>query len=141
MSVRIVVAGMLLLWSAAATAKDLRSQLDGEWKLVSSEQVLADGIKGPTPFYGEGRVGGLVFTTDGDMCAIVFAQSMNAYCGKYELNEGDRSVVFDVAIDGVPNDMGDKLKRELSFDGGKMKLRSVKPRDGVHEYTLTFKRM
>jgi len=138
------VAGLLLLSSAGgiAEAKSLASQLDGEWSLVSSEQVLDNGSRGPSPLYGQGGVSHLVFTDAGEMCAMVASRDdMNAYCGQYQLNEGARDVVFDVQMDGVPNDLGDKLHREITFDHGKLKLRTVKPKAGVAEYTLTFKRM
>jgi hypothetical protein len=138
---------MMLLWSAvSAEGKSLQKQLDGEWKLVSSEQVLTDGTRGPSPLYGPGGVGFLVFTDDGEMCAILAdpspsAGGLDAYCGKYQLNEGERYVVFDVKIDAVPNDVGDSLRRYISIDGDKLKLRTAKPHPGIEEYTLTWKRM
>ena len=139
------VVSVALLWSVAADAKSLEKQLDGEWKLVSSEQVKSDGTRGPSPLYGSGGVGFLIFAEGGEMCAILDKSTakggLDAYCGKYQLNESEQSIVFDVTLDAVPNDLGDRLKRSIYFDGGKLKLRSVKPRDGVQEYTLTFKRM
>src|SRR4051794_24259102 len=103
----------MMLWSVGAFAerKSLRTQLDGSWKLVSTEQVLTDGSRGPSPLYGPGRVQYLVFADDSEssMCVIVdqsprAEDALHAYCGRYELNEAERSLVYDVVFDAVPND-------------------------------------
>jgi hypothetical protein len=138
---------VFLLFSAAiAHGKTLEKQLDGEWKLVSSEQVKSDGTRSPNPLYGPGGIGFLVFAEGGEMCAILAAPSpsnggLDAYCGKYQLNEAEQSIVFDVVFDAVPNDLGDRLKRTISFEGDNLKLRAMKPHPGIEEYTLTWTRM
>jgi hypothetical protein len=137
-------ASLALLSSAGASAEGLASQLDGEWRLVSSEQVLADGTRGPSPLYGPGGVGFLIFTKGGEMCAITAApqsKETNAYCGRYELNEAEGYLVFNVQAAGMPQDIGDILKRYISFDGDRLKLRTAKPHPGIAEYTLTWQRM
>jgi Lipocalin-like domain len=145
--------GLVLFGAVAAEGKSLRSQLDGEWRLVSSEQISADGRRGPSPLYGSGRVGYLVFAPSGGVCVILAAassarptskesgDSLQAYCGRYQLNEAERYVVIDVKFDTVPNDVGEPLKRYISIEGKTLKLRTANPHPGIKEYTLTWHRL
>jgi len=144
---------LALFGAAAADGKSLRSQLDGEWKLVSSEQVSVDGKRGPSPLYGPGRVGYLIFAPSGGVCVILAAASnapmaskesgdrLQAYCGRYQLNEAHRYVVIDVKFDAAPNDVGEPLKRYISIDGKTLRLRTPNPHPGIKDYTLTWNRL
>lgn len=141
-------ASMIMLWSAEAAAEErnLRGQLDGGWKLVSAEQVLTDGTRSPSLLYGPGGVSYLIFADDSEssMCALIDPSpakyGVDAYCGRYQLNEAEGYVVFDVEMDAVPNDVGDGLKRFISIKGDTLKLRTARPHPGIAEYTLTWQR-
>jgi len=146
-------ASALLLWSAAAAAEErsLRSQLDGRWKLMSTEQLLADGTKRPNPLYQPGAVAYLLYASSGGMCAIFPTaddKALNAYCGKFELNEGERYVVHNIEIKNIPvkadqarvDEIGAVGNRYVTIDGNRLKLRIADPRPGVEEDTQTWKR-
>jgi hypothetical protein len=65
-----------------------------------------------------------------------------AYCGRYEVNEEQGFVVHHVDIDLVPNSVGTDLKRHVSLEGNRLKLRPMEPlAKGVVEYTLTWERV
>jgi hypothetical protein len=146
--------GMMLLLSAGASPEpgSLGKQLVGRWKLVSTEQVLADGTRRPNPLYVPGAVAYLIYSSDGGMCAIFPAvvngeERLNAYCGLYELNEAQGYVVHNVEIKAAPkedqlrvDDMGAGLNRYVSVDGDALKLRIVEPRPSVKQDTQTWKR-
>ena len=144
------LASLVILWSAGTSAKErsLRSQLDGTWKLVSTEQVLADGTRRPNPLYSPGDGAYLIYTDDGSMCAMFrSAEKMNAYCGVYELNEAQHYVSHNVEIKDLPDDarlrvrdIGDGVSRYISIDRDTLKLRTVEPRAGIKEDTQTWKR-
>ena len=147
------LASMLMLWSATVSAEErsLRSQLDGRWKLVSTEQLLADGTKRPNPLYQPGAVAYLMYASDGGLCTVFPTpddKALNAYCGVYELNEAERYVVHNVEIKNIPvkveqarvDEMGAAGKRYVTIDGNRLTLRIVDPRPGVKEDTQTWKR-
>ena len=139
---------LALFGAVAAEGKSLRSQLDGEWRLVSSEQVSVDGKRGPSPLYGPGRVGYLIFASDGGVCAVlappvsaVRNNDLQAYCGRYQLSEAEQYVVINVNIGGVPNDVNVPVRRYISIQGKTLKLRTTNPHPGIKEYTLTWRRL
>jgi hypothetical protein len=144
------LASMMLLLSAGVSAKDasLRSQIDGRWKLVSTEQVLTDGTRRPSPLYAPGVDAYLLYASDGGLCAVFPAgEALNAYCGTYELNEADRYVVHNVEVKNAPaadkarvDDMGAAGNRYISIEGNLLKLRVIAPRPGVKEDTQTWAR-
>jgi hypothetical protein len=151
-----------LCTSASANAQELSKGLIGTWKLVSTEQRLTDGSTRPSPLYGANGVGYLIYSESGFMCAVLMdpnrprwkaedspteaelkaiANHFVSYCGRYEVNEKERSVVHHVELDVVPNNVGDKLVRFVALTGNTLKLRPAEPRDGIVEYTLTWERV
>jgi hypothetical protein len=143
--VNFAVAFMLSVPAAAAANGSRHGQLDGEWRLVSSEQVKRDGTRGPSPLYGPDGVGFLVLAQPDEVCAVMTSPSpeggLNAYCGKYELNEAQRYIIIDIVVDAVPNDLGAGLKRYVSIDSDVLTLRTENPGPDVEEYTLTWRRL
>lgn len=150
MSALIKLASALLLLSAAASAgaKSLRSQLDGRWKLVSTEQVLTDGSKRPSTLYPSGINAYLLYSSDGGLCVIFPAgDALNAYCGSYELNEAGRWVEHNIEVKDAPAadqaklaDMGEAGNRDVSISGETLRIRRLDPRAGVKEETQTWAR-
>lgn len=141
---------------------DLRNELVGAWRLVSTEQRMADGTRRPSPLYGKDGIGYLIYSESGRMCAMLTdptrpkwkledAPSTNelhavadhfvAYCGRYEVNQAESYVIHDVEMDVVPNNVGGKLKRYISLAGNKLILRPAEAHLGVVEYTLTWERV
>jgi hypothetical protein len=142
--------GVALLWSAAvfANAATLRKRIGGTWKLVSTEQMLADGTWRPNPLHAPRGAAYLIYVEDGSKCAIFpSVEKMNAYCGLYQINEAQGSVSHNIEIKDVPDDarlrvqdIGARLRRYVSVDGDTTKLRTVEPRAGVKEDMQTWKR-
>lgn len=146
-----------------ASAQDLTKSLVGAWRLVSTEQRLSDGTSRPSPWYGPNGVGYLIYSESGRMCAVLMDpnsarwkseesptdaelrsrfEHFVAYCGRYEVNEEQGFVVHHVEIDLVPNSVGTDLKRHISLEGNRLKLRPAEPLPkGVLEYTLTWERV
>ena len=146
-----------------ASAQDLAARLIGTWRLVSTEQRLSDGTIRPSPLYGPAGVGYLIYSATGRMCAILTDPTRDhwksedaptetelrsiyehfvAYCGRYEVNEDGKFVVHHVEIDVIPNSVGTDLKRYVSFEGNRLKLRPAEPlAKGVVEYTLTWEKL
>src|SRR5437868_15031676 len=51
------------------TESEIRDQIVGTWKLVSTEQTMKDGTTRPYPRYGPHARGFLMYQRDGYMCA------------------------------------------------------------------------
>ena len=148
---------------SAASAQSMSRALVGAWRLVSTEQRLSDGTSRPSPLYGSGGVGYLIYTDSGRMCALLTDPSRAkwkssgapteaelrstfdhfvAYCGRYEVNETQGFVVHHVEMDVVPNSVGTDLKRYASLEGNRLKLRPAEQLpEGVTDYTLTWERV
>jgi uncharacterized protein (TIGR02145 family) len=146
-----------------ASAQDLAKRLVGAWRLVSTEQRLSDGTSRPSPLYGPNGVGYLMYSESGRMCAVLMDPSRArwkledapteaelrsslehfvAYCGRYDVDERDKSVVHHVEMDLVPNALGIERKRYASLEGNRLELRPAEPMGkDVVEYTLTWERV
>ncbi len=167
MSARFIIGCLILavgLEGCAATpTNDLARKLVGAWQLVSTEQRLVDGTRRPSPLYGPNGVGYLIYSDSGRMCAVLMdpdrprwqsddspteaelrgiADHFVSYCGRYEVNERDRSVVHHVELDVIPDNAGTDLKRYITLEGNTLKLRPAEPlAANVVEYTLTWRRV
>jgi hypothetical protein len=142
------LAALLQAASAApADAGTLLSQITdaSHWELVSADRLPSAGSGGQQPLYGPGGIDVLIFTTDGDMCAIASkpsppAEDVKAYCGEFKLNESQRSIVFDIQTDALPNDLGSGVKRTVSVNGDILTLTVKRPNSDAEGYSLTLKR-
>ena len=159
---------ILVLTSAPVSAGLQRragsaAKFAGAWRLVSTEQRLADGAKRPNPAYGPNGVGYLIYSDTNRMCAVLMDPSrprwssatapseqevrsalngFAAYCGTYEVNEEQGFVIHHVEIDKVPNMIGTDRKRYFAFSGDRLVLRPAPPLpNGVVEYSLTWERI
>jgi hypothetical protein len=140
----------------------LRNRFIGAWKLVSTEQRLADGSRRPAPRFGPNGVGYLMYTGT-HMCAVVAdpnrpqwkseqtptdnearlaVDGLAAYCATYEIDAKQQLVIHHVRVDAVPNSIGTLRKRQFEFSGNRLILRPVPPLpEGVAEYALTWERI
>jgi hypothetical protein len=65
-----------------------------------------------------------------------------AYCGTYEVDAGEGTVVHHVELDTVPNRIGTARKRFFTFTGNRLVLRLAPPlAEGVLESSLTWERV
>lgn len=138
------LASLLIAGSAPpATLEDQISAGDW-WEFVSVEQAAAG--TNQKAVYGSGGIDILMFH-GGDMCAVVTKPSpplpdngIRADCGKYDVNEAERTIIFNVVTDGSPKDIGDIRKRYVTVDGDILMLRTMKPKSDELDYTLKLKR-
>jgi hypothetical protein len=152
-----------LCMGTEAFAGDLAKRLVGAWTLVSTEQRMRDGTTVPSPLYGPNGIGYLIYSESGRMCAVLTDPSRPswksddapteaelrstfghfvAYCGRYEVNEAEGSVLHRVEMDVVPNSAGSERKRYISLRGNRLMLRPAEQvGKDVVEYTLTWERV
>ncbi len=139
------------------------NQFIGVWRLVSTEERLADGTTRPNPVFGPNGVGSLMYSGAKRMCAVLVnparpkwvdpsnpteqevRSAMNglvAYCGTYDVDTREGSVVHHVELDTVPNRIGTDRKRFFTFTGNRLVLRLAPPLpEGVPESSLTWERV
>lgn len=128
-----------------ARADSLKERLVGTWKLISSTRVVGD-VAQPW-LWGPNTTGILMYTADGYMCANLtrpnrptFASadiragtiaekaaafdSFFAYCGRFEVNDAERSVVHKVESSLFPNWTGESQKRFVEINDKRLTLRT-----------------
>jgi len=165
MNAALVLRFLALVAVAAGSAQaqdSVAPRFVGTWRLVSTEQKLADGSIRPSVF-GPRGVGYLIYTDVGRMCAILMnpdrprwqADSLAsdrevraaydrfiAYCGTYEVNAADGSVVHHIELDKSPNAVGLDRKRFFKLSDDRLVLTVAPPLPaGVAEYRLTWERV
>ena len=135
----------------------------GAWKFVSAIQTLADGSTKPSPGYGIGGVGNIIYTPQGRMMVFIMDPSRApfafeahptepelrtstkgflTYGGRYEVHAAEGYVLHHVDLEPVPNRVGITLKRFFSFEGNRLILRAAPPLpQGVTEYAITWERL
>jgi hypothetical protein len=145
------------------SARSVRSQLVGTWRLVSATQRLADGTMRPDPQTGPKGNGYLMYSESGRMCAVLANpdrprwksktapedaelrtafDGLVAYCGTYEINEAEGYVVHHIEMDKVPNLAGTDRKRYFTFSGSRLVLRPAPPLPaGVQDWTIVWERV
>lgn len=160
--------GILVLSSTsflvrAQSRNDIAGQFVGAWRLVSTEQRLADGTTRPNPAYGPSGVGYLIYADANRMCAVLMnpnrpkwsseaapteqeirsaINGLSAYCGTYDVDVEHGFVVHHVELDRVPNAIGTIRKRFFVFSGNRLVLRPAPPLpEGVVDSSLTWERV
>lgn len=141
----------------------IQERLFGVWRLVSTEQRMADGTCRPSRKFGPDGVGFLFYSHPNRMCAMLVdprranwnskddptAEELrttfdhfNAYCGTFEVNVQESYVVHHIEIGIVPNETGESAKRYFQFVNEQLVLRPAPPLPkDMLEYTLTWARV
>ena len=155
-----------LLWcggqDSAMAQRDLPPQLVGTWRLVATQQRLADGTVRPEPGLGPRGVGYVMYSDTGRVCAFLSnpdrpkwksqnapseaelraaLDGMVAYCGSYEVNETDGYILHHVEMDKVPNVAGTDRKRYFTLSGNRLVLRPSSLPEGIKEWTIEWERV
>jgi hypothetical protein len=151
MSLRRVMQGLALsvacigigLMPPSAHGQSLKQQLAGTWVLVSWTQVVGD-VEEPG-LLGRDPVGQFIFAPDGHMCFNVMRRTRVkhggagpqagtpeekaaaydgyiGYCGRYDANEDDRSVTFQLELSSFPNWTGTTQKRFVEVTGTRLRV-------------------
>ena len=126
-----------------AHGQSLKEQLLGTWTLVSWTQVVGD-VEEPG-LLGRDAVGQIMFAPDGHMCfsamrrtrATLAGQGPQGgtpeekaaaydgyvgYCGRYDVNEEELSVVFRLDLSSYPNWTGTTQKRFAEVTGTRLRI-------------------
>jgi lipocalin-like protein len=158
----LMVAGLPAGTRKENNAEKVRARLVGTWKLVSTEETMADGSKRPYPDVGPKGAGYLIYTADGHMCAAGMnpdrpawkdvnqptdAEKLRAvdgffgYCGRYEIDSASHAIYHlpEVAMD--PNFVGTRQKRPYTFAGDLLTLSDKDTTPGVESYVITWKKL
>ena len=142
-----------LLCGACASGQaesEIRDQIVGTWKLVSTEQTMKDGTTRPYPRYGPHAGGFLMYQRDGYMCAnlvnpdrpkwvdpvhttpeekVAAADGTFAYCGRYEINVKQKQIIHLPEVASDPGYVGSRQVRPYQFEGGQLILSDVEKDD------------
>ncbi len=146
----VLICLILGTYSFAQTEAEIRRQLVGTWKLVSTEETLKDGSVRPYPKYGAEGKGFLMYQADGYMCAdlvnpnrpkwadpvhltpqekVAAADGTFAYCGRYEIDIAHKQIVHLPEVASDPGYVGSRQIRPFRFDGNRLILSDVEKDD------------
>ena len=132
------------------TESDIRDQIVGTWKLVSSEQIMKDGTIQRDSRFGAHGKGYLMYQRDGHMCAyltnpdlpkwadaahptkeekVVAADEMFAYCGRYEIDVKLKQIIHLPEVATDPAYVGSRQIRPYTFHDGRLIFSDVEKDD------------
>lgn len=146
--------------AAGQTESEIRNQLVGTWKLVSTEETMKDGTSRPFLSFGPHGKGFLMYQPDGYMCADLVnpdrrkwadpahstleektaaADGTFAYCGRYEIDVKNRHLP-EVATD--PGYVGSRQVRPYLIEGQRLVLSDVVRDDpSVVRWTIVWEKV
>jgi hypothetical protein len=120
-----------------------RNRLIGTWRLISAEALHPDGSLQPFPEFGPQPIGYLMYDNTGHMCVTLANpnpphwedpakpsdseralthKSMEAYCGTYEVREGEGKVIHRPELAEWPHYIGSDQVRNLRLEGDRLIL-------------------
>jgi len=134
----------------AQTESEIRNQIVGTWKLVSTEQTLKDGTTRPYLSFGPHSRGFLMYQADGYMCAQLVnsdrpkwadplrptleektaaADGTFAYCGRYEIDVKNRQIVHLPEVATDPGYVGSRQIRPYHLEGRRLIFSDIEKND------------
>jgi len=129
---------------------EIRKQIVGTWKLVSTEETLKDGTTRPFLSFGPHGKGFLMYQPDGYMCADLvnpdrpkWADSVHttleektaaadgtfAYCGRYEIDVKHNQIIHLPEVATNPGYVGSRQIRPYVLEGRHLILSDVEKND------------
>ncbi len=145
------------------TEAEMRDQIVGTWKLVSTEEVMQDGTTRPYPAFGPHAKGFLIYQREGYMCAelmnpdrpkpvdprhstpeekIAAADGAFAYCGPYEIDMKQQQMIHLPEVATDPGYVGSRQVRPFRFDGRRLILSDVEKNDrSVARWTIVWEKV
>ena len=126
--------------ATSAFAETFREKIIGTWKLVSWTRTV-EGVEAPA--FGEAPIGMTIYTQDGYFCSDVMRPNRSTftkpdplggtpeeratayaghigYCGRFEVNEQERSVLHHVELSWYPNWTGTTQTRFAQLEGDRL---------------------
>lgn len=150
---------------ASAQTGSAKDQLTGTWKLVSWKIDLGDGKLADSP-YGASPAGWIMYHPDGHVCVMVARadrpkfvansalggtpeeikaafEGYAGYCGAYEVNTQERTVVHRLEHSWFPNWIGTQQKRFFEVSGNRVTLSTppITGFGGTQVHRLVWERM
>ncbi len=139
-------AACVALTPPSAYGQSLRDQMLGTWTLVSLTRFVGD-VEEPG-LMGRDAIGRIIFAPDGHMCFNAMRanrskfgsrdfqagtpeektaayDSYTGYCGRYEVNDQEQSVVFRLELSSYPNRTETMQKRFAEVTGNRLKIKSA----------------
>ena len=128
--------GFVVLSSGAAAQKSTKEQIQGTWNIVSQIQTMPDGtIRHPA---GEKPKGVNVFTPDGRFVVLFMRNDLPkfaggerakatveearaivtgsvSYYGSYDVDEGNKTIIFKLEASTFPNQLGIDQRRVVTL--------------------------
>jgi hypothetical protein len=161
----LILAALLVRHSAhwqTTQPADAQEQFVGSWKLVSTEEKLKDGTSRPYKEVGPHGVGYLIYAADGHTCAelknpgrpkwgdpptaaqkIAAIEGLTAYCGRYEIDEANKTVWHYPELASDQGYVGTKQRRPYHFEGNRLIYSGKQPPDedqSVDRWTIVWER-
>ena len=149
--------------SGANGSVSARDRFVGSWELVSTEFLMKDGSKRPYPELGANGRGYLMYTADGHMCAqlvnpnrpawkdvshptpaekIAAIDGLDAYCGRFEVDEAKHVMTHYPEIAWQPNFEGTTQPRPYEFRDDLLVFSDKEDKEpGALSYAITWRRM
>ena len=143
-STSLLLGFVLCTFSAfSQTESEIRDQIVGTWKLVSTEDTLKDGTTRPMPAFGAHGKGFLMYERDGYMCADLVnpdrpkwgdtlrptleektaaADGTFAYCGRYEIDVKQKQIIHLPEVATDPGYVGSRQVRPYRLEGKRLVL-------------------
>lgn len=141
----VLCAACAALAPPSAYGQSLKEQLSGAWTLVSWTRVVGETEE--PGLMGQDAIGQIMFAGDGHMCFNAMRRNRPpfaspefqrgtpeekaaaydgyvGYCGRYEVNEQERSVIFRLELSSYPNLTGTAQKRFVEIAGNRLKIKS-----------------
>jgi hypothetical protein len=162
--VLVVVGYCLVAQNGSASAGRVPERVIGTWKLVSANNVRANGTLEPMPEYGPNPLGYLIYDGTGRMCVslanpkpvkwanpekptkdeiVQTANDFFAYCGTYEVKDQQGDIIHRPEMSSWPHYIGTDQVRHFKLDGDNLVLSGSEtaPNGTSSGYRITWKRV
>jgi hypothetical protein len=145
-----------------AETRSIQQSLVGTWKLISTEEVLRDGHRGPYSDLGPNAKGYLIYAGDGHMCVelmnptrpiwkndeehatdaekVSAASGFTAYCGVYTTDEMNRTIVHSPDVAFLPNYIGTSQKRPYRLEGRRLIFSGAEPTGDIESWSIVWEK-
>jgi hypothetical protein len=147
--------------ATSSRSAEAQPQIVGMWRLLRTEQRLADGTTRPDPDLGAKPVGYMIYGPSGRMCTVfdnterprwssarpdetelrAMYENMLTYCARYRVDEARGYIVFNLEFGQSPGAAGTTRERRFELVGDHLKLYPTPLPAGVVAWTIELERV
>lgn len=146
--------------SHTKSVAELEREIVGAWRLVKTQETLADGTVRPKPAYGPDGTGYIIYDPAHVMCVFLAnpkapptppgqprgqpGSSMDSpasYCGRWRVDPNGPRIIHLVEMDVFPQYVGQDRGRLYKREGDLLYLRPAVSVPGVVDYFLAFEKV